>query len=437
MSTYSLLMSGNDEKWDTGNATFETDRFLEYTVQPLKEKYKDLSDATLDALKSMPTLFAYERGCERSARVGKIDTISRRASGLEIRFSFDPSFDPIAPEQFATLLRKLDIDDKMEIHRTHWAIKEVDLPAVLTAAGIYAKSKTSVNSFRFSRATVIAATTMLKSLGHAELDEFIMELGLAELNAGRGVGGRQARAAAIGSFYSSEPDAVTATGEPLSLEIVRKAALLDHKYPEGVLYEVAEGQRERFWKNLDNDGYTLEDGQLVSKQAAVNHTVHAAKEGKIRMSAKAPRSGPASVFIVHGREDGPKEAVSRFLERIGLRAVILHEQPNAGRTIFQKFQDVASEAEFAVVLMTPDDVGGLPNFEPQPRARQNVIFELGFFVAKLGPTKVCALVVGQIETPSDYGAVVYVPYGANTNWKTELARELRDAGIAFDASKVF
>jgi hypothetical protein len=92
---------------------------------------------------------------------------------------------------------------------------------------------------------------------------------------------------------------------------------------------------------------------------------------------------PGRVFVVHGHDNGAKETVARFLEKLGLKPVILHEQPNQGRTIIEKFEDHA-DADYAVVLFTPDDMGhpvGKPN-ESKPRARQNVLLELGFFMAK-------------------------------------------------------
>lgn len=116
------------------------------------------------------------------------------------------------------------------------------------------------------------------------------------------------------------------------------------------------------------------------------------------------------------------------------------DQPNIGRTLYAKFIERAEQAAYAVVIMTPDDIGGLagtPTDRLRPRARQNVIFELGFFVGKLGPNRVCALLAGDVEKPSDFEAVVYISYGANTNWRNDLARELRAASIDFDHSKVF
>jgi predicted nucleotide-binding protein len=103
------------------------------------------------------------------------------------------------------------------------------------------------------------------------------------------------------------------------------------------------------------------------------------------------KSAPKKVFVVHGHHDGARETVARFVEKLGFEAIILHEQPNKGRTIITKFREEAKDVGFAVVLMTPDDEGkekGVGDF--QPRARQNVVFELGFFIGALGPERVAA-----------------------------------------------
>lgn len=141
------------------------------------------------------------------------------------------------------------------------------------------------------------------------------------------------------------------------------------------------------------------------------------------------------IFIVHGHDDEAKETVARFIEKLGGRAVILHEQPNAGRTIIEKFEHHANVA-FAIVLLTPDDVGGKTAKTLKQRARQNVVFELGFFFAKLGRNKVCALHKEDVEIPSDIQGVIYTPMDKAGAWRTALARELREAGIPLDYTKV-
>jgi predicted nucleotide-binding protein len=155
------------------------------------------------------------------------------------------------------------------------------------------------------------------------------------------------------------------------------------------------------------------------------------------VAAAEPEEQPFSqrVFVVHGREGEHREAVARFLQQLGLEAVILHEQPNKGRALIAKFNEVAADIGFAVVLMTPDDIGGLRDSgQQQTRARQNVIFELGFFIGALGPDRVAALVSNEVERPSDFDGVVYIPI--ETDWRLPLCRELRAAGYDIDLNKV-
>lgn len=155
------------------------------------------------------------------------------------------------------------------------------------------------------------------------------------------------------------------------------------------------------------------------------------------------------VFIVHGHDEASKEAVARFLEKLELRAVILHERPDKGRTIIEKFEDYSSVA-YAVVLLTPDDIGALlhpapavghrqtiasERYKASSRARQNVIFELGYFIGKLGRGRVCALYKEGVERPSDLHGVLYVPLDKEEAWRLKLARELKAAGLNIDLNK--
>jgi predicted nucleotide-binding protein len=139
---------------------------------------------------------------------------------------------------------------------------------------------------------------------------------------------------------------------------------------------------------------------------------------------------PRKVFIVHGHEDGPREAVARYLEKLGFEAIILHEQASQGRTIIEKIEG-HSDVGFAVVLLTPDDIGGAKGEAQKNRARQNVILELGYFVGKLTRSRVCALKRGDIEVPSDFGGVVYVSFD-DGGWREALGRELEAAGFDID-----
>ena len=144
------------------------------------------------------------------------------------------------------------------------------------------------------------------------------------------------------------------------------------------------------------------------------------------------------VFLVHGRDDGTKQTIARFLETLGLKPVVLHEQANIGRTIIEKFEEHA-QVGFAVVLLTPDDVGAFRDDKnkQKPRARQNVIFEFGYFIGKLGRKRVCALVKGDVEKPSDYNGVLYISFDDSGGWKMRLIKELKTAGFKVDANKAF
>lgn len=141
------------------------------------------------------------------------------------------------------------------------------------------------------------------------------------------------------------------------------------------------------------------------------------------------------VFVVHGHDDAAKQVVARTIEKLGLEAVILHEQANKGKTIIEKLEEHSAPG-FAVVLLTPDDVGGKDAKQLKPRARQNVILELGLFIGKLGRHWVLALVKGNIEVPTDYSGVVYEPMDTGNGWKLRLGQELKAAGIEVDLNKL-
>lgn len=145
---------------------------------------------------------------------------------------------------------------------------------------------------------------------------------------------------------------------------------------------------------------------------------------------------PTRAFIVHGRDNAPREAVARFLTGIGIEPVILHEQANRGDTVIEKL-DRHRDVSFAVVLLTGDDEGRLIGAaELHPRARQNVILELGYFVGCLGRKNVCALYRAPLELPSDWDGVVWVSLDERGAWKLDLARELKAAGFLVDLSNV-
>lgn len=152
-----------------------------------------------------------------------------------------------------------------------------------------------------------------------------------------------------------------------------------------------------------------------------------------------PQAPPAGrrVFVVHGHDLEALHLCAAFLTKLGLEPVVLHEQPNAGRTIIEKFVDY-SDVAFAVVLLTPDDRGGSATSAGDahlPRARQNVVLELGYFLGRLGRSRVCALYVSGVEIPSDYSGVLFVPFDESGGWRLALGRELKGAGFNVDLNR--
>ena len=140
------------------------------------------------------------------------------------------------------------------------------------------------------------------------------------------------------------------------------------------------------------------------------------------------------IFLVHGHDEATLHETARFLEKLDQEVIILREQPNKGRTIIEKFEDYA-DVGFAVVLLTNDDRGGpsdLPVEEQQDRARQNVIFELGYFIGRLGRNRVCALYTSGVEIPSDYTGVFYIQLDDQGGWRLALAKEMKAAGLPVD-----
>ena len=128
----------------------------------------------------------------------------------------------------------------------------------------------------------------------------------------------------------------------------------------------------------------------------------------------------------------------QFVEHLGIEATILDEEVNEGRTIPEKFEEHADKAGFAIVLLTPDDVGAskdeTDNF--QPRARQNVVLEFGYFWGMLGRKRLCVLYKEGVELPSDMKGIAYVLMDNFDGWKQKLAREMNRAKLPIDPQKL-
>ncbi|MFA5340098.1 MAG: nucleotide-binding protein [Candidatus Omnitrophota bacterium] len=140
------------------------------------------------------------------------------------------------------------------------------------------------------------------------------------------------------------------------------------------------------------------------------------------------------IFIVHGHNEQAKKELALILHNLGFEPIILHEQANQGMTLIEKLEK-HSNVGFAFILLTPDDtvIGSGPSVneivQEEGRARQNVVFEFGLFIGKLGRNRACCLYTGDVKLPSDLEGLVYIRF-ENTVEEVELKimRELKAAG---------
>jgi predicted nucleotide-binding protein len=171
-----------------------------------------------------------------------------------------------------------------------------------------------------------------------------------------------------------------------------------------------------------------------------------ARDEKIRLESAKDGSGvmlpskqPHKVFVVHGHDESMLHQVMRLLNQVGLEGIVLREQPSEGRAVIEKLEHY-SEVGFAVILMTADDMGGSAESaskgEYRPRARQNVVLELGFFAAKLSRRRLCVLKESGVEEPSDILGIVYTDIDRSGAWRLTLGKELKAAGFEVDLNKL-
>jgi predicted nucleotide-binding protein len=226
----------------------------------------------------------------------------------------------------------------------------------------------------------------------------------------------------------------------------RASMLIRHVFGESSMY-----MRELNSISFESVAFPTLDGGSAKWQAGQRRLVKLCKTmvEELVVFGEATALGPhkggqlkvnSRIFLVHGQDETMKQSVARVIERLGLDPIILHEQPNRGRTIIEKFTDY-SNVGFAVILLSPDDLGYENNkmpIIPRPRARQNVILEMGFFLGKLGRERVFVLYPENIglELPSDYSGVLYTKYDVAGRWQLELVQELKAVGYDVDANKL-
>lgn len=200
----------------------------------------------------------------------------------------------------------------------------------------------------------------------------------------------------------------------------------DHMMP-GIIYFVLQCDIPNYKKyavDLTKE-FLAEAEKLIRKDEA----------GMKNASEKSPALF-TKVFIVHGHDNAVKQEVARFVEKLGLKAIVLSEQASRGNTIIEKIEEY-SDVGFGIVIYTPCDFGReRTETELMPRARQNVVFEHGFLIGKIGRERVLALMKGKVERPNDISGIVYAPMDENGGWMLKIANEMKSLGYQIDLNKL-
>lgn len=196
----------------------------------------------------------------------------------------------------------------------------------------------------------------------------------------------------------------------------------------------------KYATDITKNMFTLAENKLKKEQHTkdkVSNLVSNVVVGD-KVSKDKSETDRTKVFIVHGHDDLAKTQASEFVRKLGLIPIILHQQASGGKTIIEKIESY-SNVGFGIVLYTPCDLGSKVGEEKHlsPRARQNVVFEHGFLIGKIGRENVAALVKDTVETPNDIAGVVYIPMKSEGNWELQLARELKSSGYDIDLNKLY
>jgi len=136
------------------------------------------------------------------------------------------------------------------------------------------------------------------------------------------------------------------------------------------------------------------------------------------------------IFIVHGRDRLPALELKVLVEdKYPIKAILLEEKPHEGKTLVEKLEKY-SDVDYAFVILTPDDVGALKGETLRERGRQNVIFEWGVFVGKIGRKRICLLIKGDVEIPSDLHGIGYYKFKESVKeCFLSIDNELKEAKI--------
>lgn len=197
-----------------------------------------------------------------------------------------------------------------------------------------------------------------------------------------------------------------------------------------------ETDAQQFWRD-DGDNMLSYIDSLVLDVENDEYEIKELHKETSKPTLSQDKKVKDKVFIVHGHDGEAKAKTARFIERLGFQPIILHEQASKGMTIIEKIEEYSNEVNFGIVLYTPDDMGNVKgeaeNGALKFRARQNVVFEHGFLIGKIGRNNVAPLVEGGIELPNDISGIVYIN---DKDWQIDIAKEMKAAGYEIDFNKL-
>jgi hypothetical protein len=258
---YNLLVSADEKAWEGAYFTLDEDRFLEHTDPTIAERFRRLEEARVSELLGFPAIFAYEIGVGKPARVGKIKSVEIRQAQMRIYYEFTSSISEFTSDQMMSHAWDFDIN-KYELGRTHWAVKNVDLSEALRELGISGTISSLPNEVALSRGSVIKAAGLLQKISHTDFDTMLLEFGIPNLDAGRDLGGRQARSNALAKYAVDFPESVTADGQNIGCAIVRNAIERTPQLAQYPAFEIEDPKQLSLIQSLVNDGVSISDHQF-------------------------------------------------------------------------------------------------------------------------------------------------------------------------------
>ncbi|GAA3730246.1 putative nucleotide-binding protein [Spinactinospora alkalitolerans] len=228
------------------------------------------------------------------------------------------------------------------------------------------------------------------------------------------------------SLFESSPRSEYSTLQDIKLDTLES---LDDENMALLLHNADEKKRR-----LES---ILSSLSLYEEEVPTESTSNADNDNEPNTREESPEK--STIFLIHGRDTSSRETVHRFVSEItSAQVVTLSEMPNKGQTIIEKFSTHMKKSSYAIVIATGDDEGRLKSTDDfNLRARQNVIFELGFAFASLGRENVAVLYQDGVELPSDAYGIAYTELDAKGAWKLELMGELKAAGIDIDTESYF